>query len=206
MAPKFIYFDLGNVLLRFDRDRQFRQMAEVAGITPEMVRELFFDSGLYVAYETGQLTTQQVYDEFCSESGVACDRAQLELAANDIFWPNAPMIPVVSALWSAGYRLGILSNTCESHWQFVTDGRFGFLSRYFEQAALSYEVGAMKPAPKIYAAAVERAGVAPSEIFFTDDLEANVAGALEAGFDAANYTSTAAFADELRRRNVRINY
>lgn len=206
MAPKFIYFDLGNVLLRFDRERQFRQMADVAGISPEKVREFFFDSGLYVAYETGDLTTQQVYDEFCSKAGVACDRAELERAANDIFWPNVPMIPVVGALWSAGYRLGILSNTCECHWRFVTDGRFGFLSRYFEPAALSYEVGAMKPDPKIYAAAAEKAGVAPNEVFFTDDLQDNVEGALMAGFDAVLYAGTSGLVDQLRCRGIEFSY
>jgi HAD superfamily hydrolase (TIGR01509 family) len=206
MAPKFIYFDLGKVLLCFDRDRQFRQMADVAGITPEKVRELFFDSGLYVAYETGELTTQQVFDEFCTKAGVACDRADLELAANDIFWPNVPMIPVVGALWSAGHRLGILSNTCATHWEFIADGRFRFLTCHFEQATLSYEVGAMKPDAKIYLAAAEKAGVAPNEILFTDDLEENVAGARQAGFDAVHYTSTATFVDELRSRGVEFSY
>ena len=37
MPPKFIYFDLGNVLLRFDHELACRQMAAVAGTTPELV-------------------------------------------------------------------------------------------------------------------------------------------------------------------------
>ena len=36
----FIYFDLGNVLLHFSRERQFRQMAQVLGITAKEVAKL----------------------------------------------------------------------------------------------------------------------------------------------------------------------
>ena len=38
-------------------------------------------------------------------------------AGNDIFTLNASILPVVGQLAEAGYRLGILSNTCEGHWE-----------------------------------------------------------------------------------------
>ena len=94
MRPKFIYFDLGNVLLRFSRQRQFRQMAEAVGTTTEKAEAAFFQTGLYEAYERGELTTEQVYDRFCGELGVNCDIARLQHAGNDIFWPNTSMIPL----------------------------------------------------------------------------------------------------------------
>ena len=37
---RFLYFDLGNVLLTFDQRKAARQMADVAGITPEKVWEI----------------------------------------------------------------------------------------------------------------------------------------------------------------------
>ena len=36
--PKFLYFDLGRVLLHFSIERMCRQMADVAGIEPGAVR------------------------------------------------------------------------------------------------------------------------------------------------------------------------
>ena len=39
--PKFVYFDLGNVLCSFSNERACRQMAEVAGVSPEAVEEFF---------------------------------------------------------------------------------------------------------------------------------------------------------------------
>jgi putative hydrolase of the HAD superfamily len=206
MRPKFIYFDLGNVLLRFDRQRQIRQMAEAAGTTPEKAKAAFFKTGIYEASERGELTTEQMFERFCAELGVECNLVRLRHAVNDIFWPNFSMIPVISALWSAGWRLGILSNTCASHWEFASDDRYSYLSNCFEVLALSYEVGVMKPDHRIYEAAAEKAGVAPDEILFTDDLAENVAGAREASFDAVVYSTTAAFVRELRSRGVEFSY
>ncbi|NIL98877.1 MAG: HAD-IA family hydrolase [Planctomycetales bacterium] len=202
----FIYFDLGNVLLRFSRQRQFQQMAEVAGIAPEEVRQTVMEGGLYVLYETGAIDDDEFFERFCEATGARCDVQQLQRAGSDIFWANPSMIPVVAALWSAGYRLGILSNTCGAHWEWIRDGRFGLLPGYFEQIVLSYEVGVMKPGREIYEAAADKARLRPAEIFYMDDLEENVRGARQVGLDAVVYTSTPALVNDLRQRGVQFNY
>ena len=48
----FIYFDLGNVLLHFSRERQFQQMAQVLGITATEVAELVEQHDLMHRCET----------------------------------------------------------------------------------------------------------------------------------------------------------
>jgi 2-haloacid dehalogenase len=48
--------------------------------------------------------------------------------------------------------------------------------------------------------------VAPHEVFFMDDIAANVAGAQAAGFDAVQFTTPQALASELRQRGLRFNY
>jgi len=72
--------------------------------------------------------------------------------------------------------------------------------------ALSFEIGAMKPDLTIYQRAAALAGVQPEEIFYCDDVEANVLGARAAGFDAVQYTTTPLLVDEIRRRGLRMNY
>ena len=72
----------------------------------------------------------------------------------------------------------------------------------FELAVVSYEAKAMKPGPEIYRYAAERAGAAPGEVFFADDRDENVEGALAAGIDAVLFTSAEQIAGELRRRGV----
>ncbi len=46
MSPKFLYFDLGIVLVDFRVERMLRQVADVAEISPDEVRRVVFDDGL----------------------------------------------------------------------------------------------------------------------------------------------------------------
>jgi putative hydrolase of the HAD superfamily len=67
---------------------------------------------------------------------------------------------------------------------------------------LSYEVGAMKPAPEIYREAVAKAGCSPGEIFFTDDIAMNVEAAREHGIDAVQFQSLPQLEDDMRSRGI----
>jgi len=199
---KFLYFDLGNVLLHFDHERACRGMGAVAGLPAARVREVLYQSGLAWRYELGELTDRQVIDIFSRETGTRGDEKQLLAAAGDIFDVNESIVPLVVSLKRAGHRMGILSNTCSAHWDHCAYGRYEFISQSFDVHALSFRIKAAKPDLRIYQAAGELAGVEPKEIFFVDDLDQNVAGARQAGFDAVLYTTTADLIAELRRRGV----
>jgi len=205
----FFYFDMGNVLLFFSHQRMAAQMAAVVGVTPERAWQILFEGDLSIRHEEGRISEDQFYDEFCRTAGVAnlpaIDRTALELAANDIFWLHTPMVALVGRLFAGGYRLGVLSNTNRAHWRFVT-GRFSYLSTLFQVHAMSFDSHAMKPARQIYLDAARLAGVAPADIFFTDDRPENVAGAKDAGYDAILFTSPAALSSELFRRGIVLNY
>ncbi|MCH8924440.1 MAG: HAD family phosphatase [Planctomycetes bacterium] len=205
MPPKFIYFDMGNVLLYFDHHRAARQMAEVAGMTEAEVWQIVFGGDLQGRFERGEMTPREFFDEFCGLSGKRPDFDALERAGSDIFWPNWSIFSLVIQLRSAGNRVGVLSNTSRSHWEYCV-GRYRLIETGFEQYALSFEIGAMKPDAAIYRAAAELAGVEPAEIFFTDDTAGHVAAARAAGFDAVQFIDTRKLVDELRQRGVKLNY
>ncbi|HEV7226536.1 MAG TPA: HAD family phosphatase [Pirellulales bacterium] len=200
--PKFIYFDLGNVLLYFDHRRAARQMATVAGVPADLVWDVVFASGLEHRYEAGELSTQEFFEIFCDKTGSRPDYAALAAAAGDIFEVNAPLVELVSQLSSAGRRLGLLSNTCEWHWNHFAGGRYPPIPEAFHAVVLSFRAKAMKPDVRIYALAAEMAGAAPSEIFFVDDMPGHVAAARAFGFDAVQYTSPEALVAELAARGV----
>ncbi|MFV2067610.1 MAG: HAD family hydrolase [Pirellulales bacterium] len=203
--PAFLYFDLGNVLLNFDHRRSSCQMAEVAGIAPERVWQVVFESPLLIDFETGHVDERQFYEAFCNETGARPDLHALIEAASAIFDINTRVLPILIQLEAAGHRLGILSNTNPSHWNYCTR-YFGVVPDTFDTVILSYEVGAMKPDPTIFRVAADRAGVAPEAIFFVDDREENVAGARAFGFDAVLFTSARKLANDLRARGIRCNY
>ena len=206
MPPKFIYFDLGNVLLFFDHARSRRQMAAVAGLAEGQVREAIFDSGLQWQYECGQLSSRQFYDEFCRRTGTHPEYDALAHAAGAIFRVNASMKPILAHLHDAGHRLGLLSNTCEMHWDYFASGRYALMPEVFQSVILSFRIGAHEARPAIYAAAADAAHVKPEEIFFMDDTPGHVAAAREFGFDAVQYTDTPTLVHDLRSRGLAFNY
>jgi len=205
MPPKFLYFDLGKVLVDFDVGQMFRQMGEVAGLDPARVKEVVIDGGLQQQYETGQVSAGEFYDGFCRQTGTTPDYDALRRAGAEIFALNLSILPVVTQLYHARHRLGILSNTCESHWEYCTR-RYRILNGLFRVHALSYQIGTVKPHAAVFRKAAELAGVAPQEIFYVDDYAEHIAGARAVGFDAVQYTSTPQLVADLRSRGIRFNY
>ncbi|NUQ63249.1 MAG: HAD family phosphatase [Pirellulales bacterium] len=204
-VPKFLYFDLGKVIVDFDVDVMCRQMGAAANISPELVFTTLFDTRLQERYESGEIDGRQFYEAFCTQANCRPDYDALELAGSDIFTLNVGILPVIAQLRAAGYRLGVLSNTCQSHWEHCLR-RFRILHDLFSVHALSYRIRAAKPAPAIFRAAAELAGVQAREIFYTDDNAGHIAGAKAIGFDAVQYTSTPELVAELRNRGITFNY
>ena len=212
MSIRFLYFDIGNVLLSFSHERMCRQMGDVAGVAPELVAHALFApdglSEIQRLHETGAASSDVFYEHFCAHVSSQPDRAQLELAACDIFEPIASVISLVKQLDGLNHRLGLLSNTNQMHWDFITSGRFPLLEQpgasasCFDVVVASHEVGAMKPDAPIYHAAIERAAVAPQQIFFVDDRPENVAAAREHGIDAVQFTNADKLGDELQTRGM----
>ncbi len=203
--PKFLYFDLGKVLVDFSVEQMLRQMAEVSGVSAELVRKILYNDGLMKQYESGKITSREFYETYCDQIGSRPDYESLCRAGAEIFWLNLPMLPIVAQLREAGCRLGVLSNTCECHWQYCLE-HFRIIAEGFQVYALSYQIGAAKPEAAIYRTAAELAGCRPEEMFFIDDIFGHVEGAKAVGVDAVLYTSAADADAALRSRGVRFNY
>ncbi|MDX1964914.1 MAG: HAD family phosphatase [Pirellulales bacterium] len=202
---KFIYFDMGNVLLYFDHVRAARQMAELSGISQQSVWDLVFAGDLMQKYETGELDTAGFYAEYCRQTGSQPDLALLEHAASDIFTQNTSLLRVISQLQYARYPLGVLSNTCPSHWEFATRHYAAILPQAFQVTVLSYKVGRIKPDPQIFTTAAKMAGFSPAEIFYCDDMPGHVQSARGVGFYAVQYVDTPTLVRDLQSAGVQFN-
>jgi len=203
MPPAFVYFDLGNVIATFDRERAFRGMAAVSGADVAAVREAVM-GGLQADLERGAIDWPRFHAEFSRRTGSRSQPAELAAAAAAMFELNVGILPVVARLERAGLPLGILSNTCDVHWRHLVALGWGVLPRCFRHVVLSHEEGCAKPERAIFEAAAARAGVPPGSIFFCDDLPEHVAAARAAGWDAEVFTSAAALSDQLARRGVNL--
>ena len=199
---EFIYFDLGKVILEFDHELACRQIATIADASVEDVRRALFQSDLQNQYETGLITSEQFHQQFCTATESSPDKDALLLAGSDIFKLNLPMLPLIKRLAAGSIPIGILSNTCEAHWEFIKS-RFPFVCESFLHSILSYQVKAMKPDEQIYGKAIEAAGVSAEKIFFMDDRVENVAGAIAAGIDAVLFRSETELTAQLHDRGIK---
>jgi len=204
MRPEFVFLDLGNVIVSFDRERSFRQMAAVAGIDAPVVEEALETHRLPEALERGAIDWPQFHVDFCRLTGTTPASEALAHAASDMFSLNIAMLPVIAGLERAGVPLGILSNTCCIHWNHLRASRYAVVPGNFAVTVLSHEVAALKPEPAIYARAAAQVGVRPERIFFCDDIPAHVKAARAAGWDAEVFTSASALIDALDRRGLNL--
>jgi len=206
--PKFFYFDLGNVLLKFSHEVMCRQLAHLFEADPARVHQLLLegDDCLQAQLESGRIDGATYYEQACASFPTRPEREPFDEAAGRIFQVNPSMLPVLGQLSAAGYRLGLLSNINEIHWDWIQRRNYSLIPAAFSVCALSYELRVMKPHADIYHKAAQLCETAPHDIFFVDDVPENVAGARLAGWDAVLYTTTPALVVELRRRGVEFNY
>ena len=100
-------------------------------------------------------------------------------------------IGVLREAHERGARLTLLSNAPHELADVVeTLPELGFFDAY----VFSARIGAAKPDPAAFQAALDVMGAPADEVVFIDDREANVAGARAVGIDARRYTN----ADVLR--------
>lgn len=203
MPPDFVFLDLGQVIVSFDRDRAIAQATSLSGGDRAAVADVLLDPHLVDAVERGRIGWPEFHAEFCRRTETSPDSAALAHAASDMFSLRIEMLPLIVQLTRCGCGLGILSNTCGPHWEYLTQvSRYGVLKTGFDVVVLSHEVGCRKPEPEIFATAARMAGVSSERIFFTDDTAEHVAAARAAGWDAELFTSAATLAEALARRGL----
>ena len=150
MPPAFIYLDLGNVVFFFDRDRSFAEMAAVSGADAATVRDVVMEGGLQKAIERGDIDWPEFHAEFSRRTGTTPDPVALARAASDMFRLNTAMLPIIAGCRRAGVPMGILSNTCAPHWDFLVSSGYAILPGGFREIVLSHEERSAKPDRAIY--------------------------------------------------------
>ncbi|MEM9365050.1 MAG: HAD family phosphatase [Planctomycetota bacterium] len=220
-AIRLVLFDLGNVLVAFDRDRAANNVANLFDASVDEVetllhgvRDLTRDPsavfGIQASMESGELseaafcqTIRETLSKPDSPKSVS-DQAILT-AISAMFWPIEGMSRVVQDVRDLGLAVGILSNTCRAHWDWIQAQEYEVTSGRFDCTILSYKVGAMKPSPAIYSQAERGAadlGVRSGQILFLDDRQENVDAATERGWYACCCTGVEAAVSSLHEHGI----
>lgn len=197
---KTILFDLGNVIVPFDVGLAYARMAELCACKSEEIAARVRATGLVRPFEKGEIAAEPFFRQFSAALDLNLSYPEFCDWWNSVFLPE-PLVPeTLLEELAARYRLLSLSNTNAIHFPMLQQSYP--LLRHFHDNVLSYEVGAAKPEPEIYQAAIQRAGCLPEECFFTDDLLINVEAARRHGIDAVQFQSAAQLEQELRTRTL----
>lgn len=180
MMIKNIIFDMGNVLIRFDRDA----FLDRAGVTDTedralLMREVYL-SLEWARMDRGSLTPVEAEKIMCTHLPERLHGYVTKLVSG---W-SRPILPLpgmselVHELKENGYRLFLLSNAAydqRKYWNEVPG------SECFDGTLISCDVLHVKPEREIYECLLEKFSLRAEECVFIDDATNNAEGAFRCG-------------------------
>ena len=195
-----VVFDLGNVLVRWDRafliDRMIADPAE---------RRHVLDHVITMAFHTS-LDRGRDWAEAVATLSAEHPRHADVIAAYDARWLETVGGPVpgsadlVRALKAGGYRLHLLSNVAEARYHEIAAEHP--VLELFETRALSGALKMVKPEPGIYRWLEAQAGFEPARTVFLDDSLPNCEGARACGWHAIHFRDVEQAKRDLRALGV----
>ncbi|MEQ8839949.1 MAG: HAD family phosphatase [Acidimicrobiales bacterium] len=188
-----VVFDLGNVLVEWDRRLLYRQLISDPAELDEFLDTVLtlevnadLDRGVPLGEVTGALADRHP------------DRRELIEAFRDRWAETLGPVLAGSVAILEELRARPLALLALSNWGHDTfamaEERLPFL-RHFDGVVISGREGVVKPDPKIFELLCARHGVVPETAVFIDDSPANIAAAARLGFHTVLFTSP----DQCRR-------
>ena len=195
---KTIFFDLGGTIIPFDFQRGFDAMARHSPHPIEEIMRRVRASDLFKRFEKGEIEPRCFVEQFCALIDCRLDYEGFCQIWGIIFLPQTLIEESLLIGLKSQYRLISLSNTNAIHFPQVM--RQYPMLEHLHGHVLSYKVGALKPAPEIYRAALLRAQCRPEECLFIDDIAANIEGARREGIDGIVFENAAQLDRDLAAR------
>jgi epoxide hydrolase-like predicted phosphatase len=188
--------DYGGVLTTNVFD-SFRDFCVVEGLDRDAVRRLFREEPRAVELVRGLETGALSEDEFGERFGELLELEDRSGLVERMFGgvrPDEEMLAVLRRARAAGIRTALVSNSMGA-------GRYdrSAFPELFDGVVISGEVGLHKPQPEIFLLGAERAGAAPEECVFVDDLRENCEGAEAVGMTAVLHRGAERTVPELER-------
>lgn len=198
-----ILFDMGNVLLRFDRNL-FLNRLDISKEDKEFLMREVFLSVEWVRMDRGSMDERTAEESICTRIPQRLHGAVHALVSqwDEPLIPMEGMYELVEELKNGGYGIYLLSNASvrqHEYWPRLP------VSRFFDGKLISADEGVMKPQPEIYRLMLERFGLTAGECFFIDDVPANIEGADYCGIPGAVFRGDVKqLRRELRAAGVKI--
>ena len=198
---KTVIFDMGKVIVPFDFTRGYKAMEDLCGYPAAEIPGRISSTDLVQRFESGKVEPKDFVRQLSGMLDMQVSYERFCEIWSSIFLPHTLLPESLFEGLHKRYRLLLLSNTNAIHYTML-EKKFTFF-RHFDDLVLSHEVGALKPSPLMYRAAIASAGCGPEECFFTDDIPDYVEGALREGIDAVQFHNQEQLEQELKARGIR---
>jgi glucose-1-phosphatase len=192
--PRTVILDLGNVLVFHDNALLFRRLGARAGLSPAEAEHRLAGTG-WTAANRGLLGAEGIRRDVCGSLGIDLPAEEFNALWSSHFTVHEAVLPRVEGLVGR-VKLVLLSNTNVLHAAFLRP-KLPVLER-FDHVLLSCELGHVKPEPAFYQEALRRAGCAPQDAVFFDDLPEFVQAANTLGIRGHLFTHAEAFDAQLK--------
>ncbi len=174
-----IIFDMGNVLLHFDRELFLTRLG-IQGEDRQVLTREVFRSLEWVRMDRGSLTEPEAVERICARLPQRLHGAAESLVCrwDQPIVPMAGMEELVRELKGKGYGIYLLSNASfrqREYWPRVPG------SDCFDGVFLSCDHRLVKPQPEIYTRMLSQFSLRAEECVFIDDVPANIEGAYQCG-------------------------
>ena len=162
----------------------FRAFCTDEGLEPDSMATLFRSEPRALAavraIERGELTEEAFAERFGELLGLEEDRRTgMVDRMFGYIRPDDAMVGALRRARAQGVRTGLISNSMG-----VDRYDRSSFPELFDGVVISRDVGIHKPQPEIFVLGAERAGVAPRQCVFVDDLRENCEGAEAVGMTA----------------------
>jgi epoxide hydrolase-like predicted phosphatase len=195
-----VVFDFGNVVCGFDLQQFLRRISRFSKKSISELQEIFPSfRDVAIEYESGLITSDHFFEGIRKRTELSISKQEFIKAYCEIFTPIPATFDLVRKL-KKNYKLGLVSNTNEWHYQYGI--RPVDIFPLFDAVTLSFEVRAMKPAHAMYDDILTKLMVYPPECVFIDDINENVDAAMNIGMHGIHYTSPEALISSLHGLNV----
>lgn len=198
-----VIFDMGGVLVQFDRANFIQRLGVSAQDEPILLNEVF-RSLEWARLDRGSMSQQDAISCMCERLPQRLHQAAEDLVTK---W-DQPIIPMpgmyelAEELKHGGYGVYLLSNATlrqREYWPRIT------ASRFFDGTLISADVKLVKPQPEIYTLLCEKFGLTAAECFMIDDVPQNIEGAFEAGMSGFVFNEdVTALRSALKKAGVRL--
>lgn len=199
---KAVVFDLDGVYFTQGSIESFLSNFPKKATDKEYILHVLAKSDEMAKFKKGIISEEEYWSYVRKEFGSNPSLLEISKLYMDSYKTDPGVVITVKKVHSLGIKTCICTNNYPTRINALNQ-KFNFLND-FDIHVFSYEVGAMKPDPKIFQTLIEKSGCLPGEIIFADDKQSNVDAALSLGINAFLYTSFEDFLFQLRSLGLEI--